>query len=467
MLESPHLNACNSILVGDFNVDLIKKEDDVAIMTFANNLQALYYICAISEATRFPAIGQHGSPSLLDHIWIKGTELIAAGVFYCDITDHCPTFVKIAHKVEECCDVMINYRTFSSDNIEYFAQFLRDTNWESILVGNVNEATEGFMTKLYDVYNNIFPVQNKTITHKRMINAWITPAVSRSLKTKSYYFKLNKMGRMPNANYKAYCNRLTAVVRAAKRKYYSSIFINNKSNPKATWAHINKLLGKRNKNVTINEIAVNNVIYTNPKAIADHMNNYFSNIAENINSNIPETGVDPLSYLQNSPANSMFFGPISKLMCKEAIGELRDTRANVNSISIKIIKKVKDAVAMPIARIINMSFQSGIFPDCLKTAKITPIHKTGSEKTISNYRPISVLPWLSKIFEKCIAKQLMNYLEHNTILISTQFGFRKNKSTQDAMVQFTELLYSALDSKQHCISVFIDLQKAFDTVDHR
>lgn len=115
---------------------------------------------------------------------------------------------------------------------------------------------------------------------------------------------------------------------------------------------------------------------------------------------------------------------------------------------------------------VNSSLSEGKFPDVLKNAVVTPILKSGSPSVLNNYRPISVLPLLSKIFEKCIATRLVNYMQKYDMISSKQFGFQKRKNTTDAVVDFVESIYKSLNEKKHVLGITIDLMKAFDMVNH-
>ena len=123
-------------------------------------------------------------------------------------------------------------------------------------------------------------------------------------------------------------------------------------------------------------------------------------------------------------------------------------------------------IAEPISWLINCSFAAGVFPDILKQSCITPIFKSGDRSMMSNYRPISILPILSKIFEKCMSIRVLNYASKFSILSPRQFGFREGMSTCDAILCYTDYIYKCLNAKHHSLSVFVDLKKAFDTVDH-
>ena len=130
---------------------------------------------------------------------------------------------------------------------------------------------------------------------------------------------------------------------------------------------------------------------------------------------------------------------------------------------------LKDAALVltkPLTFIINLSLETGVVPSEWKVAKVIPLYKSGSQAEIDNYRPISILPTLSKILEKIVYKQLMAHLERHNLLFEYQFGFRPNRSTELAVTYFTDFIRKEADSGKATGAVFIDLTKAFDTISH-
>ena len=131
-----------------------------------------------------------------------------------------------------------------------------------------------------------------------------------------------------------------------------------------------------------------------------------------------------------------------------------------------IYKILSFLIARTVSMLFNSSLSEGIFPQCFKTDKIIPIFKSGDSNSTANYRPISMLPLLSKMFEKLMCATLDSYLKSNNILCTNQFGFRKNSNTSEAIIEFLDYVYSSLDKKQSTIAVYLDFSKAFDTVNH-
>lgn len=134
--------------------------------------------------------------------------------------------------------------------------------------------------------------------------------------------------------------------------------------------------------------------------------------------------------------------------------------------SQSLIKSIKNLIIIPLAKLINRRFDKGIFPDALKTAIVVPIYKKGDKEEISNYRPISLLPILSKVVEKCISRRITHYFESNVLFSNRQFGFREGRSTVLGIQDLLSEIMDAFESRHYHIARFFDLSKAFDCVSH-
>ena len=137
-----------------------------------------------------------------------------------------------------------------------------------------------------------------------------------------------------------------------------------------------------------------------------------------------------------------------------------------SSIPVKLLKIALPVIINPLCKLINHSFTSGIFPDTVKISKVIPIHKGGSTQDVNNYRPISLLSIFSKIIEKLMHMRLYSFLEQQKSIFPSQFGFQKNKSTMHSLIEIVEKIKYCIEEKKYGCGIFIDLKKAFDTVNH-
>jgi hypothetical protein len=157
-------------------------------------------------------------------------------------------------------------------------------------------------------------------------------------------------------------------------------------------------------------------------------------------------------------------------MCSHIINVVKTFRNGVatgyDNIPLFFIKDNVDIIANPLTHLVNLSLSSGTFPDLLKIARVVPVFKSGDCRLLSNYRPISILPILSKVFEKIVYNRLINYIDRFHILIDNQYGFRNGHSTYLALLQLYNKISSAIDKNEFIIGIFLDLSKAFDTVSH-
>ena len=203
------------------------------------------------------------------------------------------------------------------------------------------------------------------------------------------------------------------------------------------------------------------------KDIANSFNEYFSNIGPNLSEKIDMSGNDMTynDYLKN-PVHSRFsFSPVSEKETLNIISKLKIKKSyGIDGISNVLLKSIANEIIKPLTLIINQSLETGIFPDAFKTAKVTPIYKKGDKTNLNNYRPISVLPTISKMFERVIHIQLYDYFCKNNLLCEQQYGFRSKHSTELATIKLVDHLVQNMDENFISCAIYLDLSKAFDTL---
>ena len=164
----------------------------------------------------------------------------------------------------------------------------------------------------------------------------------------------------------------------------------------------------------------------------------------------------------------MYFVPITKSEIEKIIRKLEPKKSSGHDgISNKLIQDLFDVISDPLTLIFNQSLQTGIFPSAMKRADITPLYKSKSKYEKTNYRPISLLITISKILEKAVYSRTYNFLEQNQTLYNSQYGFRSQHSCQDAISELVGKIIKNMEEQKYTMAVFIDLSKAFDTLEHK
>ena len=343
-----------------------------------------------------------------------------------------------------------------------------DHNWNHIF--NISDAQSAF-TELQGVIDHLiekcFPEQTVTMNYKNR-HPWLTPKLKASIKKRnsmSNACKQNPDNMDLHNEYKSYRNRVTSKIRNAQLQYHSNEFDIVKNDVSKSWNVLRMIIGlgttKRNSKTSF---IINDDIVSDSDNIANAFNNYFVSIGAELSDSI-SSNVNPMSYV-SYVENSMFMPDLKECEVRDVILQLKNTSAGWDNLPTSIGKKCVDGYLAPLTYILNMCIRQGVFPRELKLARVIPIYKSSSKQSISNYRPISILTFISKVFEKILYNHISQYMDRNDTICSNQFGFRKNHSTQQAIITLINKITSDVDSGDIAVNIFIDLKKAFDTVSH-
>lgn len=313
--------------------------------------------------------------------------------------------------------------------------------------------------------------KSKRNSNQKPRNNWITPAILNSCNKKEQLYrlwKLNPSNMEIRSEYRKYTKILDKVIVQAKLIYDRDLIKRNSDNCGKLWLVVKKILGKEAKNNDeINYVYNNNnQKITDSKTICNLMNTYFSEIGYNLSRNIHEPRNSRLTLPQVNP-KTIFILPTDIYEVTSIINKMKMKSGGVDSINMKTIKTLIIYIIEPIVHIINLSIEKSIWPDALKCADIIPLFKAKDKHIISNYRPISLISNIAKIFEKVIHIRILKFVKESKILSEKQFGFMKNLGTRDALDYITNIIYNKLDKSIPIVVTFLDLAKAFDTVNHK
>ena len=339
---------------------------------------------------------------------------------------------------------------------------------------DVNTKFNRLLSCLDDMVKTHAPLKKLTKCDIKFRNKpWINRKINKMMRIRDQVFRrLQNNNNDPSLRdlYKKLRNRVTNSLKSGKSSYYYNYFQKNSNNMKELWSGIKSIIDIRKSNNIniINKLKDSTGNITSDHAvIANIFNEFFVNVSNNITKNVPRTFKSSMNFMESRVGHSFFTAPsvpseISDIISLSKLGK----SLGPNSIPLKILKILSPVISPLLSQIINESFQTGIFPDKMKLAKVIPLFKKGCVLTASNYRTISLLPIFSKITEKVMYERLYKFLEKYKILYASQFGFRANYSINHALVSLTEAIKNSLDSRKFGCGIFLDFLKAFLTDNH-
>jgi len=463
------------LLAGDYNLNLLKCDDDVLLSKFIDIMQSYNMQPSVTRPTRVTEF----SATLIDNIFTNlPVSACKSLIVYDDTSDHFPILLEFDLVLDSVPpNVISSKRFFNASNSAKFVANVSLIDWSDLIhcctfSNDTDTLFNCFLAVFSDVFNSCFPLENDCRSSKRLrkpILPWLSSSLIKCCKTKSTLYKKYRSSKsvIDKCKYLAYKKKLKATLKSAEREYYEEKFFKNSDNIKKTWEIIGKILNRPTKNIINPSFLSNNVMISDNRQIAEEFNNYFATIGLNLAATIVPTQIHFSSFLPPGPSQSAVFECTDPLEIRSIICNLTSScSTGVDEIPSSVIKLVVDYISMPLCSIINNAICNACFPKILKIAKVIPIHKSGDSSLFSNYRPISLLTNFTKIFEKVIFVRLKNFLAKINIPSNNQFGFQSKKSTSMAILEMVDKISSAIDSKNCAMGIFIDLAKAFDTVDH-
>ena len=448
-----HSKYQHTILLGDFNVNLMVPESLEA--RALNNFVTEPF--DLKQLIKTPTRITETSKTLIDHIYVGREQnvLFAGATDAPGISDHHFTYVAYNIKKEKVKPKIIKTRDFKNFDLEGFKRYAEFINWESIIfVGDVNTKVTILENLINQALDPFAPYKTFTI-RKPGGTPWISDEIKERMdqrdKAKDSF---NKTGDQRFLDvFRILKNGVNSMLRKAQVKMFNDEINSKVKSSKDFYKTAKKL------NVITDKKCVNTNCTFTPQQLNDC---FLANNNAEIDDKITEL------YNNTIPCIHKFsFTAVCEEEVIKMVKSLKTNSSGVDDINSFILKLLIDRISGVLTHIINISFEHGIFPDRWKLAIIKPIPKIPFPLKASDYRPISLLPTLSKIIEKAAAFQWVKYLNKYDLLDPNQSAYREYHSTTTALLKITDDILESLEDSEINIMIFLDFSKAFDTVNHR
>jgi hypothetical protein len=451
------------LICGDMNVNLFNPLRLRPIDEFIHNFIGYGYYPIITKPTRITEENPITKFSLLDQIWCNfSVNDLISGVIDCELSDHLPSYFIMVTDSVSLEDVRWS-RPVKDESLVYrFVMQVAITSFDEVLaIENPCLALSKLLSILYAIYYSIFPLK-KFLPRKIRKPPWLTPELKAAVNKKYKLLKLLRRGSISRNSFRSYRNMLNYTIKISKQYYYKKTILEHRHNSRKTWETLNVMLGRR---VTGNLVSIrdNGRVLDSDEAV-NRFNSYFTSIAAELAEELPPLDT-PRQMLTPPVNNSCFLTPTSFSEIKDILYSFKNKTCHKDEIQPIILWKIHEIVLPILVHIFNNCMLHGIYPDVLKHARVVPIFKSGDSTAVSNYRPISTLSIFNKIFEKILHHRFTDFFSKNNVLIKSQFGFRKKSSTSLAIFYLVQDLLKSFHEKSYTICLFLDLRKAFDTVD--
>lgn len=468
----PEPSDSTTLLCGDTNINIL--ENDSLCSEYFSLLSSKGMLPVIEGVTRFE------SQSCLDHIFITASKPVVhctSGVIESNVfSDHFPVFAALCIGGEEDAPSInsiqlqpVPRRIFSSANFLKFFQAVSNMNFEGVMLSNnASDALHRFENSLYREYDNAFPVKLffpcKPRSPSDIYGSELRRQRRQLDRVRRKYFK-DKANTSLKSSYYVALKQYKRKVRTIHSAKFSKLLEQN--NMSSLWRNVNVVLGRAKTQGRVEKLVVNDTIVTDDKDLADCFSEHFATIGDRTVSHLPPVIESVGALLPHRPMYLPF--SITEIAPVDIIRFGRGLKANLGnslkSVPSKIIKQVLPILAQPLAHIFNLSVTSGIFPDALKEANVLPLYKGKGPKTkLSNYRPISLCPFLAKVFEKCVGSQIIKHLRSVEYFEPSQYGFLSGRSTDLALCDMYDYIALNCAGGAAVLGAFLDTAKAFDCV---
>lgn len=453
---SAHVRS-NCVIVGDVNIPF-NQMDNTIVQEYSNQLQCYNFAVTNSYTTR-PSSG-----NILDHVVCSESlqSVVMNETIHSDESDHC--LILSTFKLQKTVTVRSLEKTIV-DNTKLNAAFVTG-------LSNLPQSSpENRLKYVVSMYQELKEKFSRKVTVQAKIKGycpWMTFNLWKLIRIKeniSRSYRKHPTNTQQQELWLHISRKVQQAKRLAKKNYYSKIF--STTNQTNMWRNLKNIMGCQKTSKDAIKLQIGPDVVEQGETVANSFNEYFCTVGLQLASSI-NSSRDINKFASLSPlSSSIFLRPASE---QEIVIMIKDLDTNKScgpdEIPASFIKLHHNVFAVLLRDVFNQSIETGNFPDFLKIAKVIPLHKGGDATQVSNYRPISILSVLSKVLEKLLVNRMNEFFKSSGVLYSHQYGFRSGSSTLTAAIELVDDIYSAVDSRQVMGVLFLDLKKAFDTIDH-
>ena len=464
MLERASEESIEQMYIGDLNQDLLPKR----LSTDARDLVQLFTSYQFTQLIKTPTRITARSQTLLDHIYTTDKDKVrTSGVMQCSISDHSLIYLIRRSKKQRGPSKIIHFRNFKSYSSDNFQSDLQSVSWDDVNTSlTVDDAYKSFITTLKKVSDRHAPLTTRRVRAATL--PWLTSDIRDMMRTRDYHHKRAQKTKDPLdwSVYRDLRNKTTKLIRDSKRDYYSDVIDTNKKDSGKLWKTLKSAISNTKKSKGVGSLDTINGLTFEPHEIAKGFASYFRIAVSKIRENMPSI---IYSLRRQSPRSRSIFR-LSEVDETFVCNELKKINASKSTglvdIPARLLKDSAPIIARPLTTLMNRSLSEGSVPSDWKHAVVTPIHKSGSTSDAANYRPISTLPVFSKILERAVHTMVYAYFQENNLLSNHQSGYRPLHSTSTCLIDVTNRILQNIDRGRLTGMIFLDLTKAFDTIDH-
>ena len=451
------------IITGDLNVDYLKENTRKKIADICNQYTLTQII---DEPTHFT---EHSS-SLIDIIVVNNNKnIVLSGVgepfLSQNIRYHCPIYCFYKLRKEPSINIKRKIYFYDRGDYDSLREEISKTDWSELKSEDINTYSSNISNHIATLSDKYIP--NKFIMIRSSDPPWLDNNIRKMIrKRRRLYNKAKHTKLLDDMNiFRRYRNEVTKTIRNAKQTYLDKLSDNlkTKSLSSRDWWKTLKSFIKSPDDNAIPPLIYNDEVYSCNKDKANLLNNYFasqSNLHDD-NAELPNLSInDEAPVLENISLHSH---EVKDVLLSLKLGK----SSGPDGINNRVLKELSSQISDPLCTLFNFSLSHSVVPDSWKEANVTPIHKKDDKSDISNYRPISLLNTIGKVFEKLVNKHVYNFFVSNNIISCLQSGFVQGDSTVNQLVSIYNTFCNALDDGKEVRAVFLDISKAFDRVWHK